>query len=37
MRDTRARLAAVDHSTQEVHHPYPHPKEAGLARDHRRR
>lgn len=32
-----AQLAAVPHVTHEVHHPYPHPKEAGLDRDHRRR
>lgn len=35
--DARRRLAAVDHVTHEVHHPYPHPRVPGLARDHQRR
>lgn len=36
-REYHAKLAAVEHATREVHHPYPHPKEPGLERDHRRR
>lgn len=32
-----AELAAVEHVSHEVHHPYPHPKEPGLARDHQQR
>jgi len=31
------RLAAVDHVTHDVHHPYPHPRQPGLSQDHRRR
>lgn len=30
-------LAGVAHVTHDVHHPYPHPREPGLSRDHRRR
>jgi nucleoside-diphosphate-sugar epimerase len=37
MRDAHRRLAAVDHVTHEVHHPYPHPRQPGLRRDHQRR
>lgn len=37
MREAHARLAAVEHTSREVHHPYPHPKEPGLQRDHQRR
>jgi nucleoside-diphosphate-sugar epimerase len=32
-----SRLAAVEHVTHEVHHPYPHPRKPGLQRDHQRR
>jgi nucleoside-diphosphate-sugar epimerase len=31
------RMAGVDHPHRQVHHPYPHPKEPGLNRDHRKR
>jgi nucleoside-diphosphate-sugar epimerase len=31
------KLAAIDYQQPEVHHPYPHPKEPGLHRDHRAR
>jgi nucleoside-diphosphate-sugar epimerase len=30
-------LAAIDYTPPAVHHPYPHPKEPGLRRDHRAR
>lgn len=33
----RRALEAIPHVTHEVHHPYPHPKQPGLDRDHRRR
>ncbi|MDH4143598.1 MAG: NAD-dependent epimerase/dehydratase family protein [Acidimicrobiia bacterium] len=33
----RAQMAEIPHVTHEVHHPYPHPKQPGLERDHRRR
>lgn len=36
-RDACARLAAVVHEEREFHHPYPHPKQEGLQRDHRAR
>ena len=36
-RELHQRLRAVDHVSHDVHHPYPHPREPGLARDHRRR
>ncbi|MGF1595722.1 MAG: NAD-dependent epimerase/dehydratase family protein [Acidimicrobiales bacterium] len=36
-RDLHRQLAAVDHVTHEVHHPYPHPREPGMSRDHQRR
>jgi len=37
MRRAHGELAAVEHTSREVHHPYPHPKEPGLQRDHQRR
>lgn len=36
-RQFRREVEAIPHQTHAVHHPYPHPKEPGLARDHRRR
>lgn len=36
-RDSLERLRAVDVRTHDVYHPYPHPRKAGLERDHRRR
>jgi len=30
-------LADVPHLTSDVHHPYPHPRQPGLSKDHRRR
>ena len=36
-RDTCERLAAIDHVVRDFHHPYPHPKQPGLNRDHRAR
>lgn len=36
-RELHERLAAVDHVTHEVHHPYPHPRRPGLSRDHQQR
>lgn len=36
-RELHERLASVDHVTNEVHHPYPHPRQPGLSRDHQRR
>lgn len=32
-----AKLAALDHITRDFHHPYPHPKQPGLDKDHRAR
>lgn len=31
------KLAAIDHVVRDFHHPYPHPKQPGLGRDHRAR
>ncbi len=36
-RDSCERLAAIDHVVEDFHHPYPHPKQPGLNRDHRAR
>jgi nucleoside-diphosphate-sugar epimerase len=36
-RDMYQRLSDVEHVTHDVHHPYPHPKQPGLSKDHRRR
>lgn len=36
-REVHQRLAAVEHVSHDVHHPYPHPRQPGLGRDHRRR
>ena len=36
-RDTCEKLAAIDYVQPDFHHPYPHPKESGLDRDHRAR
>jgi nucleoside-diphosphate-sugar epimerase len=36
-REFLPQLAAVEHDLRDVHHPYPHPKQAGLSRDHRQR
>ena len=36
-RDSCQSMAAVAHVHRQVHHPYPHPREPGLARDHRKR
>jgi nucleoside-diphosphate-sugar epimerase len=36
-RDCYDRMASVEHPNRPVHHPYPHPKEPGLSRDHRKR
>jgi len=36
-RDYREQLVDVDHVVHEVHHPYPHPRQPGLDRDHRAR
>ena len=36
-RESLERMAMVTHEEREVHHPYPHPKDPGLDRDHRRR
>ncbi|MCP3989024.1 MAG: NAD-dependent epimerase/dehydratase family protein [Actinomycetia bacterium] len=36
-RQFHRRLAEVEHVTHDVHHPYPHPRQPGLVRDHRRR
>ena len=36
-RQAHERMASVHHEEKPVHHPYPHPKEPGLNRDHRRR
>lgn len=36
-RDACAKLAEVPHVEKAFHHPYPHPKEPGLGRDHRAR
>ncbi len=36
-RENCAKYAAVDHIVRDFHHPYPHPKEPGLDRDHRAR
>lgn len=36
-RDAAKRFAAVERIERDFHHPYPHPKEPGLDRDHRNR
>ena len=36
-RDACAKLAAIDYVQPDFHHPYPHPKQPGLDRDHRAR
>ena len=33
-RDACEKLAAIDHVVRDFHHPYPHPKQPGLDRDH---
>ncbi len=35
--DSLERMRAADLETPKVYHPYPHPRKAGLTRDHRRR
>ena len=30
-----AKYEAVEHIVRDFHHPYPHPKQPGLTRDHR--
>ena len=36
-RDSCERLAAIDYQKPDFYHPYPHPKQPGLHRDHRAR
>lgn len=36
-RETCEKLAAIDYVAPDFHHPYPHPKQPGLDRDHRAR
>ena len=36
-RDSCKKLAAIDHVKRDFHHPYPHPKQPGLNKDHRAR
>ena len=36
-REAEARMAEVEHVARDFHHPYPHPKQPGLGRDHRAR
>jgi nucleoside-diphosphate-sugar epimerase len=36
-REHCAKLAALPHVTRDFHHPYPHPKQPGLDKDHRAR
>ncbi len=36
-REACEKLAAIDYVAKDFHHPYPHPKEPGLDRDHRAR
>ncbi len=35
--ESGAKYAAVDHIVRDFHHPYPHPKQPGLDKDHRAR
>ena len=35
--DACEKLAAIDYVQPDFHHPYPHPKQPGLNRDHRAR
>jgi len=36
-REAEAKYAAIDYVAPDFHHPYPHPKEPGLSKDHRAR